>query len=72
MGTLMHERGTLGRRDSGDVPAQHGTLIELAKKTERNGGKAADDPVVRQKLAQCYAEIEIMRWNQGRAFSRIS
>jgi alkylation response protein AidB-like acyl-CoA dehydrogenase len=25
-----------------------------------------------QKLAQCYAEIEVMRWNQMRAFSRIS
>ena len=27
---------------------------------------------MRQKLAQCYAEIEIMRWNQLRAFSRIT
>jgi alkylation response protein AidB-like acyl-CoA dehydrogenase len=47
-------------------------LIELARTTDRNGGKAGDDPVIRQKLAQCYAEIEIMRWNQMRAFSRIS
>jgi len=30
------------------------------------------DPLVRQKLAQCYAEIEIMRLNQLRAFSRIN
>ena len=28
--------------------------------------------MIRQKLAQCYAEIEIMRWNQLRAFSRIN
>ena len=28
--------------------------------------------MIRQKLAQCYAEVEIMRANQMRAFSRIS
>jgi alkylation response protein AidB-like acyl-CoA dehydrogenase len=28
--------------------------------------------LIRQKLAQCYAEIEVMRWNQMRAFSRIN
>ncbi|HJX82732.1 MAG TPA: acyl-CoA dehydrogenase family protein, partial [Candidatus Angelobacter sp.] len=33
---------------------------------------AAQDPIMRQKLAQCYAEIEIMRMNQMRAFSRIN
>jgi alkylation response protein AidB-like acyl-CoA dehydrogenase len=27
---------------------------------------------MRQKLAQCFAEVEIMRWNQLRAFSRIT
>ena len=33
---------------------------------------AAEDPIVRQKLAQAYAEIEIMRLNQMRAFSRMT
>jgi alkylation response protein AidB-like acyl-CoA dehydrogenase len=72
MGTLMHERGTLGAGIQVMYQRNMERLIELARSTERNGGKAADDPVMRQKLAQCYAEIEIMRWNQGRAFSRIS
>jgi alkylation response protein AidB-like acyl-CoA dehydrogenase len=47
-------------------------LIELSRKFMRNGKPASEDPVIRQKLAQCYAEIEIMRLNQMRAFSRIT
>src|SRR5258708_10361940 len=39
---------------------------------DRKGRPATEDPLVRQKLAQCYAEIEIMRLNQMRAYSRIS
>ncbi|HET9181980.1 MAG TPA: acyl-CoA dehydrogenase [Candidatus Angelobacter sp.] len=72
MGTLMHERGTFGAGLQVMYRRNMDRLIELARTTERNGGKAADDPLIRQKLAQCYAEIEIMRWNQMRAFSRIS
>ena len=49
-----------------------GRLIELSKKFQRNGKPASEDPIVRQKLAQCYAEIEIMRLNQMRAFSRMT
>jgi alkylation response protein AidB-like acyl-CoA dehydrogenase len=72
MGTLMHERGTFGAGLQVTYRRNMDRLIELSRTTERNGKKAADDPVIRQKLAQCYAEIEIMRWNQMRAFSRIS
>ena len=72
MGTLMHERGTFGAGLQVMYRRNMDRLIELAQTTERNGGKAADGPLIRQKLAQCYAEIEIMRWNQMRAFSRIS
>jgi len=72
IGTLMHERGTFGAGLQVMYRRNMDRLIELARTTDRNGGKAADDPVIRQKLAQCYAEIEIMRWNQMRAFSRIS
>ena len=34
--------------------------------------KRTDDPIVRQKLAQVYTEIEVMRCNQMRAFSKIN
>ncbi len=72
MGTLMHERGTFGAGLQVTYRRNMERLIELAHRIRRNGHTAADDPLIRQKLAQCYAEIEIMRANQMRAFSRIS
>jgi alkylation response protein AidB-like acyl-CoA dehydrogenase len=72
MGTLMHERGTFGAGLQITYRRNMERLIDFAKTTQRNGRPAAEDPVIRQKLAQCYAEIEIMRCNQMRAFSRIN
>ena len=72
IGTLMHERGTFGAGLQIIYKRNMDRLTELAHSTQRNGAPAAKDPIIRQKLAQCYAEIEIMRVNQMRAFSRIS
>jgi alkylation response protein AidB-like acyl-CoA dehydrogenase len=72
IGTLMHERGSFGAGLQIIYKRNMDRLIELSHAIHHNGRPAADDPIVRQKLAQCYAEIEIMRLNQMRAFSRIS
>lgn len=72
MGTLMHERGTFGAGLQITYQRNMERLIDLARATRRNGRSAAEDPVIRQKLAQCYAEIAIMRANQMRAFSRLN
>ena len=72
IGTLMHERGTFGAGLHITYTRSMDRLIALARTMERNGRTRAEDPVIRQKLAQCYAEIHIMRANQMRAFSRIS
>ena len=72
IGTLMHERGTLGAGMQVTYQRNIERLIELAWSIDRGGRPAAEDPVIRQKLAQCYAEVQIMRANQMRAFSRIS
>jgi len=72
IGTLMHERGTLGAGMQVTYQRNIERLIALSRTIERGGRPAAEDPVVRQKLAQCYAEVQIMRANQMRAFSRIS
>jgi alkylation response protein AidB-like acyl-CoA dehydrogenase len=72
MGTLMHERGTFGAALQVNYRRNFNRLVEIAKHIDRNGKPAAQDPVIRQKLAQCYAEIEVMRLNQLRAFSRIN
>src|SRR5271155_942630 len=70
--TLMHERGAYGARLHLLFKRNIDRLIELSRTFQKNGHAAAQDPLTRQKLAQCYAEIEIMRWNQMRAFSRIT
>jgi len=72
MGTLMHERGTFGAALQVNYRRNFNRLVEIAKTIDRNGKPASEDPVIRQKLAQCYAEIEVMRLNQMRAFSRIN
>jgi alkylation response protein AidB-like acyl-CoA dehydrogenase len=70
--TLMYERGSYGARLHLIFRRNISRLIQIAHVTPRNGRTAADDPLIRQKLAQCFAEIEIMRLNQLRAFSRIT
>ncbi len=72
MSTLMYERGSFGARLHLIFRRNIDRLIERARMLQRNGRAAAQDPLMRQKLAQCYAEIEIMRLNQMRAFSRIT
>jgi alkylation response protein AidB-like acyl-CoA dehydrogenase len=72
VGTLMYERGSFGARLHPLFKRNINRLIELSRKFQKNGQAAAQDPLTRQKLAQCYAEIEIMRLNQLRAFSRIT
>jgi alkylation response protein AidB-like acyl-CoA dehydrogenase len=72
LSTLMFERGSYGARLHLVFKRSIDRLIEIARTHRANGPSAAKDPLVRQKLAQCYAEIEIMRLNQLRAFSRIS
>src|ERR1700722_2405575 len=72
MSTLMYERGSYGARLQLPFNRYISRLIELAHKIQRNGKPASQDPLIRQKLAQCSAEIEIMRFNQMRAFSRVT
>lgn len=72
IGTLMHERATLGAAAQVAYRRQLDRLFELSHTIERNGRPAADDPLVRQKLGQCHAELEIMRLNQMRSISRIA
>ena len=72
IGTLMFERGSYGARLLPLFRRNISRLIELSRTVHRNGKPAAEDALIRQKLAQCYAEVEIMRLNQLRAFSRVT
>jgi alkylation response protein AidB-like acyl-CoA dehydrogenase len=72
LGTLMHERATLGAGLHVLYKRQFERLVDLAQTIDRRGAPASRDPVIRQKLAQIYSEIEIMRLNQMRSISRVS
>jgi alkylation response protein AidB-like acyl-CoA dehydrogenase len=71
LGTLMYERATLGAAMQVTFRRQFDRLVELARGIERNGHTAAEDPVLRQKLAQSRVEMEIMRLTQMRSVSKI-
>ncbi|MBZ5617506.1 MAG: acyl-CoA dehydrogenase [Acidobacteriia bacterium] len=72
LGTLMHERATLGAGLHVLYKRQFERLVDLAHTIDRHGAPASRDPVIRQKLGQIYAEIEIMRLNQIRSISRVN
>jgi len=69
MTTLTYERGASEGAGSGGGekvhPIQH--LIQLAKTTKRARGRAADDPVIRDRIVQQAIVSEAMRQNQRRA-----
>lgn len=46
-------------------------LFELAKKVTRNGRPAIEDPLIRQKLARFYSEVEILKFNTWRSRSKL-
>jgi alkylation response protein AidB-like acyl-CoA dehydrogenase len=64
--TLMHERATLA---FGLQVAVKRALRELMDEAKRDGN--ADDPVVRDRLAQLYIEAEVLRLNAYRGLSAI-
>lgn len=71
MTVLTHERGTSAIGYQIRLRAELDQLIQLAKQFERNGRPASDDPLLRQKLAQAYSEVEILKHNIYRAVTQI-
>jgi alkylation response protein AidB-like acyl-CoA dehydrogenase len=69
--TLMNERAGLAFAAQAGVQTSLEKLIELAKSTPRNGGSAADDPVIRQKIAQLKIDAEILRLTSYRGLTAI-
>ena len=69
---LMNERANLGTGIQVVFKRNLEALIARAHTVERNGGRATEDPIVRQKLAQAYLELEILRLNTNRALTSLS
>jgi alkylation response protein AidB-like acyl-CoA dehydrogenase len=69
--TLMNERTGIAFASQAQVQIQLRRLIELAKRTGTDGETAADDPLVRQRIAQLYVESEVLRLTSYRGLTQI-
>ena len=59
---LSHERGTMAFHRHAMMRVEFDELLDLARRLRRGGRPVADDPLLRQRLAQCHAELELLRW----------
>jgi len=72
MTALLNERANLGTGIQVVFKRNLAALIARSRMVERNGRPASQDPIVRQKLAQAYLELEILRLNTNRALTSLS
>jgi alkylation response protein AidB-like acyl-CoA dehydrogenase len=69
---LMNERANLGTGVQVVFKRNLAALIARSRTVKHNGRPASEDPIVRQKLAQAYLELEILRLNTNRALTSLS
>lgn len=67
--TLFHERNMLGSTTRTQLMMQN--LIRLARSHERYGKPAAEDPVIRQKLAELLGRVEAMKYHSLRQITDV-
>ncbi|MBZ0252442.1 MAG: acyl-CoA dehydrogenase [Candidatus Methylomirabilis sp.] len=69
MYTLMHERINVGASLIGQTTRAINQLVAFAKGYEKNGRPASEDPLIRQKLAEYWAETEALKYILFRSLS---
>jgi alkylation response protein AidB-like acyl-CoA dehydrogenase len=70
MTTLTHERGSASFGTQVHIKRALDDIIDLAQHVIRNGRPVSADPVIRQKLADAYIRVDLMRLNNYRTMSR--
>ncbi len=71
MTTLMNERGTFALSSVTRFKITFDEIVDLTRKTIKNGRPAIEDPTVRQTLAEFYVTLEKMKYTAYRTFSKI-
>ena len=69
---LSNERANLGIGLYVAFKRHLDALVEQARTLRRHGHPVIEDPVLRQKLAQAYVDLEVFRLNTTRALSRLN
>jgi alkylation response protein AidB-like acyl-CoA dehydrogenase len=62
MTTLLHERGTLGFALTARLEVAVDKLIALAQLKNPDGSRAADDPLIRDAVAQSWIDLQSLRY----------
>lgn len=70
--TLMHERANFGTGLHAHTKKFLDSMLDKVRAMKRGGKPLTEDPIVRQRLAQAYLELEVYRLNTVRALSRLS
>jgi alkylation response protein AidB-like acyl-CoA dehydrogenase len=71
MTTLMYERLALGFGLQVRLRIALDGLVDLARRTTRNGGPATRDAIVRQKIAQMWIDTEVFKYTGARAITKL-
>jgi len=71
MTTLLHERGTLGFALTGQLERQVNRLVRLAREPGPDGRTAADDPLVRDQIAQHWVDLQALRYTNYRSLTAL-
>ena len=71
MTTLLHERGTLGFALTARLEVLVRKIVELAKEQRVNGHRAADDPILRDRIARQWVELQALKFTNYRALTSL-
>src|SRR5215471_13171697 len=71
MTTLMYERLALGFGLQVRLRIALDGLVDLAKRSTKNGTPATQDPTVRQKIAQMWIDTEVFKYTGARAITKL-
>ncbi len=71
MTTLLHERGTLGFSLTAALEKQLDRLVRLVGETGPQGGRPADWPLVRDRVAQLWIDLQALRYTNYRSLTAL-